>query len=109
MSGGRTKKFLHKEYENLLTVDILCHGVPSPRVFRNYLTYIGKGEKIVNFDFRDKSTGWKGYSVKYVYENGKIKRHSARLDEYMRAYLNHYMLRPSCHVCPAKAGKVEVI
>ena len=99
------KKFLHKEYENLLTVDILCHGVPSPRVFRNYLTYIGKGEKIVNFDFRDKSTGWKGYSVKYVYENGKIKRHSARLDEYMRAYLNHYMLRPSCHVCPAKAGK----
>lgn len=99
------KRFLRKEYENLLTIDVLCHGVSSSSVFKDYLMYIGRKEKIVSFDFRDKSTGWKGYSVKYAYENGKIKRHSARVDEYMRAYLNHYMLRPSCHVCPAKAGK----
>lgn len=99
------KKFLRKEYENLLTVDILCHGVPSPRVFEDYLTYISKGKKIADFNFRDKSTGWKGYSIKYTYENGKSKIHNSRVDGYMRGFLNHYMLRPSCHECPAKAGR----
>lgn len=99
------KHFLHKEYDNLLTIDVLCHGVPSPKVFRDYLFYLGGKHKVINLNFRDKITGWKGYSVAYTLDNGKYKTQRAQLDEFMRGYLNHYMLRPSCHFCPVKAGK----
>lgn len=99
------KNFLRKEYDNLLTIDVLCHGVPSPRVFLDYLFYLGGKHKVVDFNFRDKITGWKGYSVAYSLDNGKHKMQRAQLDEFMRGYLNHYMLRPSCHSCPVKAGK----
>lgn len=72
------KKYLRKEYDNLLTVDVVCHGVPSPLVWREYLQQLithpkgvaGKNtvllslkEKsvITGISFRDKSTGWKKY------------------------------------------------
>ena len=56
------KLYLQKEYDNLLTVDVICHVVPSPGVFREYIKYLGKGNKIININFRDKHTGWTGYS-----------------------------------------------
>lgn len=99
------KRFLRKDYHTLLTIDVLCHGVPSPGFFRGYLAYLSRETKIIDFNFRDKSSGWKGYSVKYTLLTGKTKCHKARLDEYMRGFLNHYMLRLSCHKCPAKSGK----
>lgn len=74
------KKFLHREYDNLISVDVVCHGVPSPLVWRTYLDYILKGSQTVNgenetvssvtdrpkitgISFRDKSTGWKNYRM----------------------------------------------
>lgn len=73
------KRFLNKEYANLFTVDVVCHGVPSPLVWRTYLneyainstdvlgdklTYSSLDRDIVITDcsFREKSTGWKKYS-----------------------------------------------
>lgn len=73
------KKFLRKEYDNLITVDVVCHGAPSPLVWRRYLENIKKCPKctavnniicsskdknpvITGVSFRDKSTGWKKYS-----------------------------------------------
>lgn len=73
------KKFLCKEYENLLTVEMVCHGVPSPKVWRDYLQYrraqhvVGKNAVsssidelpvITGISFRDKISGWKKYGFK---------------------------------------------
>lgn len=72
------KKYLGKDYENLLTVDVICHGVPSPKVWRLYLdellrTKFGAGKNSVHFlneipviqdiSFRDKADGWKKYGI----------------------------------------------
>lgn len=121
-------KFLRKEYNNLITIDLVCHGVPSPLVWRKYLNYclehefriLGKFDKknVAEINFRNKSTGWKKFGllvkVKSVTENnmGKQKANEGTfiqqtLDEnlYLRVFLNNLCLRPSCHNCPAKAGK----
>lgn len=99
------KNFLRKPYDNLLTVDVICHGVPSRRVFHDHLKHLAGKRTIIDFNFRDKTTGWKGYSIAYTLDNGTQGHHRAELDEFMRGFLNHYMLRPSCHHCPAKSGK----
>lgn len=100
------KLYLQKEYDNLLTVDVICHGVPSPGVFREYIKYLGKGNKIININFRDKHTGWTGYSTSYTLSNGKHKHFRTFFDYFLGAGLRlHYFLRPSCFRCPAKSGK----
>lgn len=99
------KKFLRHDYENLYTIDVICHGVPSPMIFKDYLSYVGKKHKVISFNFRDKTTGWKNYSISYTLDTGKIISHNARLDEFMRAFLNHYIHRPSCYSCYFKSGK----
>lgn len=73
------KLFLAKEYENLLTVDLVCHGVPSPEIWRQYLHEIiatGGGRhtnselrttsQITGINFRDKTTGWQSYSLRFT-------------------------------------------
>ena len=123
------KRFLRKEYENLLTVDFVCHGVPSPKVWRMYLDEtlarqgIGKNtvlshamlrqKFIQSIDFRSKSTGWKKYSFALMLTkasaNGEEK--SVLLssvfseNKFMQAFLGDYILRPSCYKCVCKSGR----
>jgi coenzyme F420-reducing hydrogenase beta subunit len=99
-------KFLRKAYDNLLTMDVVCHGVPSPLVWKEYLKSIGGGENPLDVSFRDKSTGWKNYSTKYLFE-GKILHQLASQDLYMKGFLKDLYLRPSCYDCPSKAGKSD--
>lgn len=101
------KLFLRKEYENLLTVDFICHGVPSPGVWRKYLeefcTEVDQNVKnILSLNFRDKCTGWKGYSFTVGFQNEqKVScRHDKEL--WMRGFLADLYLRPSCYACPNK-------
>lgn len=98
------KLFLGKEYENLLSVDVACHGVPSPKVWKDYLRTVGDVDKLEQINFRDKSTGYKTYSVVYDFGDFVVKRRASQ-DVYMRGYLNNFYVRSSCFVCPAKAGK----
>ena len=95
--------FLGRDDDNLLTVDILCHGVPSPLVFKKYLKEIsGSGNQIESISFRDKSSGWKGYCfLVNFFKNGVKTRHSKDLktDSYMKGFLNDLYLRPCCHNC----------
>ena len=101
------KHFLRKEYNNLLAVDIVCHGVPSPKVFRNYLTELnlqqdGKAEEI---QFRDKTEGWKKFSFVTKRKAGKNSvtfRETLDKNIFMRGFLQNLYLRPSCHACPSK-------
>ena len=89
------KSFLKKDYENLLTVDIICHGVPSPTIWKSYL----QGKEINKVDFRDKRTGWKNYSI--TVNNKTIIYHR---NHYMRCFLANLTLRPTCFQCNFKSG-----
>ena len=98
------RRFLQKEYENLLCVDLVCHGVPAPAVWRQYLLECEEkhGAQVKNVIFRDKSTGWKSYSVTLRFENGVEQSIPAYKEPYMRAFLSDACLRPSCHDCRFK-------
>ena len=100
--------FLRKDYDNLIRLEVVCHGVPSPMIFKQYMreTINDDFAKIVKrIGFRDKITGWKkfSFSVTYVDDN-QYKTYSECVTEslYMKGYLSHLYLRPSCFQCPAK-------
>lgn len=90
--------------EGLLLVDIVCHGVPSPRVLEQYFDEIAQkqGEPVAGIDFRDKSTGWKGYSVTARLRKGGKLTHPASADTYMKLFLADVGLRPSCYRCTTR-------
>ncbi|MGU9380698.1 Coenzyme F420 hydrogenase/dehydrogenase, beta subunit C-terminal domain [Clostridium perfringens] len=96
-------KYLMKEYDNLIMVDIACHGVPSPLVYKKYINKIKKYSKysIIDIKFRDKSTGWKDYNFKVSFEKGEFveKRYK---NKYMEGFLQDLYLRPSCYECEFK-------
>lgn len=118
------KAYLRKEYDNLLTVDVICHGVPSPLVWKKYLDEVsnscqqlsvGKTVVIKDVSFRDKVKGWKDYGIRIDYSVSQSDLYSAREDKqirqsasentFMRCFLSRLDLRPSCHACPSKSGK----
>lgn len=99
------KLFLRKDYENLLTVEIACHGVPSPKVWREYVKTVSDGKLLSNIVFRDKRNGWNGYGLSFIGADGKeLLFEHASTNDYMQCFLNDLCLRPSCSNCPAKAG-----
>ena len=91
--------FLGEPQEQLIAVEVACHGVPSPGVWRTWLKKCSGGKAIQRVNFRDKSTGWRGYSVLI----GESRRHHDD-DDYMVTFLDNYNLRPSCFNCPSKNG-----
>jgi len=119
------KCFLRKEYENLLAVDFVCHGIPSPGVWRRYLeetvTYLmnnnslnscsWKDIRIENLTFRNKATGWKTYSFALDIINDEENKISHReiysKNTFMKGFLADLYLRPSCYACPSKCGKSD--
>lgn len=127
------KHYLRKEYENLLTVECVCHGVPSPKVWREYLNEILRPKGVVGkntvssvskdlpvitgINFRDKSNGWKKYGfvlgLKSAFKadkNSVLPSDTQRVlqpfyeNPFMQAFLADFILRPSCYSCVAKAG-----
>jgi len=93
--------FLRKDYDNLLTCDVVCHGVPSPKVLAAYQAVLEKkwGGKTKRITFRDKRCGWKRYSVSLLFDNN-TEYHTVFLnDPFMIGFLQNTYLRPSCHSC----------
>ena len=94
------KKYLKKEYENLLTVDVMCRAVPSPKVLNKYLDY--QKEKYPEFDcivFRDKGRGY-SYSGIALYKSGKVVyRGGSEADPWLRLFLGGYCNREACYNC----------
>lgn len=114
------KNFLRKSYQNLLTVDVVCHGVPSPKVWQKYLHesvckayHIRQGspfslaDKIMNISFRSKEKGWKEFCMSIVYKNRKKEVIPFYDDTYMNVFLSNLSLRPSCYACSAKLHHVQ--
>lgn len=98
------KSYLGKFYSNLLCVDIVCHGVPSPGVWKKYVDYrqAKASSAAQRISFRRKDDGWKRYSVSFLFENNTEYRKTLDKDLYMRAFLKNVCLRPSCYACQFK-------
>lgn len=96
------KRFLKKDYDNLICMDIVCHGVPSPKVWSAYLSWQENrtGAKVNTVDFRNKRDfGWHDHIETLMFNNG-IKINS---EIYKNLFYGHMVLRPSCYVCPYKS------
>lgn len=94
--------FLQSDYGNLFCVDIVCHGVPSEKIWKEYLTWRQKNRhhKIVDVDFRNKKDfGWADHVETLIFDNG------TSLDStiYTGVFYGHNALRPSCYKCPYKS------
>lgn len=97
------KSYLIKDYDNLITQDIICHGVPSPEVWSKYLRYICKGKyKIDSINFRSKKENWRSFSLLFRFDNGKSTAKNIEEDYYLIAFQNNIDLRPSCYDCRFK-------
>lgn len=103
---GGLRTFLGKDYERLVLVDLICHGVPSPAVWSRYIDYRSKtdasGAAPVFINLRSKETGWPGYSVRFDYENGTDYSVRNSEDPFMRCFVGDLCLRPSCYDCQFK-------
>lgn len=85
----------------LITVDFICHGVPSQLAFDTYMKDLGKGKEIKEISFRDKTNGWEKFSMK-LKKGEKNYKKDLYHDEYLRAFLNNVDLRYSCYECRYK-------
>lgn len=104
------RHFLGKDYDNLTTVDFVCHGVPSPKVWRMYLNEITTAgiRAISDIKFRSKRQGWKrfNFEISYAEDVKSVSLSAFHGDNhYMRAFLSDLILRPSCYNCKAKGGR----
>ena len=91
--------FLGKEYPNLFLLDVICHGVPSPKLWKKYVIYQEKKYgKVESVNFRCKDDSWKNFGMR---EN---KLYIPRTqDPFMVFFLGNLSLRPSCYMCHAKS------
>lgn len=102
------KSFLGKTYDNLLTMDLICHGVPSPKVWQAYIDYRSQkennGVRPQRINMRSKSSGWSryGYSTEFDYGDGKISQIGNGHDLFMKAFVGNICLRASCSDCKMK-------
>lgn len=96
--------YLRKNYDNLILVQTVCMGVPSPLVFNKYKEYLQNeyDGKIKNINFRDKVTGWKNYSITVDFDNDKVYTQSHSTDHFLHGFSKLLYLRPACHECPFK-------
>ena len=101
------KSYLNKEYENLICISIICHGVPSPMVFKKYIEEKERREedKIETIGFRNKKEGWHKFSMLYTYKDGKKQTQVFEKDKYMEGFLNNYTLREACYNCQMRFEK----
>lgn len=95
------KCYLGKNFNNLLTIDLICHGVPSPGIWRKYLNYYFDVNEIRRIVFKHKINGWKSWRV-FIELKNEIYQKERGDDVYMASYLNGWNMRPSCNYCKFK-------
>ena len=98
------KKFIKGEYENLLTIDLVCHGVPNQKIFSRYIKYLEKQNraKVEAYTFRNKrktDQQWTNLGVRADFVNGERVELEADEDLYMTGYLSGLFSRDSCYKC----------
>lgn len=101
---GGLKSYLGQIYQNLICIDIICHGVPSPKAWQKYISYREKkaGASTQQITFRNKDKGWKRFSISFLFDNNSEYVQTLDKDLYLLAFLKDICLRPSCYACEFK-------
>lgn len=98
------RKFLRKDYENLIIVDFICHSIASPKAHRKYFDYLEEkfGSKVIYFKAKNKELGWRSLTKHSRFANGQSFYGVKGQDYYSRAYHSNMINRPSCYECKFK-------
>lgn len=99
------KKYLIKEYHNLICVDIICHGVPSPMVWQRYINEFKNRTKLSHVSMRDKTNGWKKFGLIINSLDKCICNETLSENIFLKVFLKNLCLRPSCYKCSTLSGK----
>lgn len=105
------RAFLKRDYDNLVCIDFVCHGIPSPMVWEKYVRYrsqIDNGDMFPqHINLRNKESGWSNYaySVEFTYADNTRYLCKNGDDPFMRLFVNDYILRESCSNCHFKGYK----
>lgn len=100
-------QYLHRNYDNLLTVDLICHSVASPMVFEKYIDSLEKNYSSCMVSYHPKNKefgGWHKYAFKATFENGKVYHRNGNDDNFTRLFVGgeNICARYSCFECPFK-------
>lgn len=97
------RSFLKKDYPTLITVDLVCHSIPSPLIYKEYLDYCSKKlhHKVTSIDMRYKKTyGWSHrFSYRFLYKNGKNSIDPIWVANWGKLFFSELINRPSCGTC----------
>lgn len=110
------KLFLRKPYSNLLMVDLICHSVPSPLIFKDYVNFVEKknNKKLESIKMRDKEKGWSHrFYYRYLFRDGtSIGSDTLNCEHWGRFYFSGLITRPSCEECKftsyERAGDITI-
>ena len=105
------RNFLGRDYDNLLTIEVVCEGVPSPLYMEKYEEFlVGKyGSKILSLDYRFKDSNskknptkakWDFEVMKTTLQNGKVLKCDRWFNPFWSIWIGHLITRPSCYICP---------
>lgn len=96
------KNYLGRDYDNMLTIDIVCHGVPSQEMFNGFLQEYEKrnAKRVLSFDFRSKIHGWCCEHVAVTEEDRNIRYYYTYTLSYLYFFLKSFIYRDSCYRCP---------
>lgn len=95
------KAFLKKDYENLLLVDIICHGVPSPEIWAQFVSYLNEkyNAQVTDYSFRNKQVSWRQYSATVKLSDGRCIGENNHTGSFIELFRYDVCMRPSCTVC----------
>lgn len=97
-------RYLKRSYDNLTTVEVVCHGVPSPLFWKEYLKNeeFMHGKQIVNVNFKNKKFGYASSSMQIRYNDGTTTNRGHEIDYMLRAFTKNMINRNSCFNCHFK-------
>lgn len=98
------KTFLGQDYTKLICVDLICHGVPSPKVWKDYMANISPDKKISYVNFREKNTESKTTQIVYYMNDNTSVTEEKNESLYMKGFIQNLYVRPSCFQCKFKGN-----
>lgn len=96
------KNYLGREYEKLLCIDLICHGVPSPMIWNRYIREISAPQRVTAVNMRGKENGIRHITLDYCLEDGSCIKEEKSQSLYMKGFIQNLYVRPSCYDCPHK-------
>ena len=98
------KSFLRKDYDNLICIDLICHGVPSPEIWKDYLSSININKDVKHVNFRYKNLDKKTTQIAYYLDDNSIVLEEKNDSLYMKGFIQNLYVRPSCFDCRFKGN-----